>query len=161
LIHGDRSWQKLRSIWNGRPTWVRHNHGSKQFMNATSMPSPHANCPTFSLVRMRQEVMRQQESPEHPAVRTARTYMEAHFAEDISIAKLAALVSLSPLSFRACIWETYCCPSPRVPRAHSYREGAGVPRARPHAGFSRHSRRICGSKSSDPPLQTIPWNHTR
>lgn len=36
---------------------------------------------------------------ERPAVRAAREYMETHYADDISIARLAALVSLSPHHF--------------------------------------------------------------
>jgi transcriptional regulator GlxA family with amidase domain len=36
---------------------------------------------------------------ERPAVTAAREYMETHFAEDVTIAKLAALVSLSPFYF--------------------------------------------------------------
>lgn len=36
---------------------------------------------------------------ERPAIRAAREYMEIHYADDISIASLAALVSLSPHHF--------------------------------------------------------------
>jgi transcriptional regulator GlxA family with amidase domain len=36
---------------------------------------------------------------ERPAVTAALEYMETHFAEDVTIAKLAALVSLSPFYF--------------------------------------------------------------
>jgi len=36
---------------------------------------------------------------EHPAVRAAREYIETHFAEDVTIPKLATLVSLSPFYF--------------------------------------------------------------
>ena len=36
---------------------------------------------------------------ERPAVTAAREYMETHFAEDVTIAKLAALVSLIPFYF--------------------------------------------------------------
>jgi transcriptional regulator GlxA family with amidase domain len=68
-------------------------------MNAASMPSPHANGPSFPLARTRPELMLQPEGLKHPAVRTTRRYMEAHLAENISIAKLAALVSLSPYHF--------------------------------------------------------------
>ena len=35
----------------------------------------------------------------HPAVQKAREYMEAHFAEEVSVSGLAALVSLSPYYF--------------------------------------------------------------
>jgi transcriptional regulator GlxA family with amidase domain len=35
----------------------------------------------------------------HPAVKKAREYMEAHFAEKVSVGALAALVSLSPYHF--------------------------------------------------------------
>ena len=38
-------------------------------------------------------------SRERPAIRAAREYMETHYADDISIARLAALVSLSPHHF--------------------------------------------------------------
>lgn len=36
---------------------------------------------------------------QRPAIRAAREYMETHYAEDISIARLATLVSLSPHHF--------------------------------------------------------------
>jgi len=38
-------------------------------------------------------------STKHPAVQTALRYMEAHFAENVSIRKLAELVSLRPCHF--------------------------------------------------------------
>ena len=50
---------------------------------------------------------------ENPAVKTARDYMETHFAEDVSLSRLAQLVSLSPYYF-----------------AHAFERQTGLP---PHA----------------------------
>ena len=50
---------------------------------------------------------------ENPAVKTARDYMETHFANDVSLSKLAQLVSLSPYYF-----------------AHAFERETGLP---PHA----------------------------
>ncbi len=50
---------------------------------------------------------------ESPAVKKARDYMETHFAEDVSLSKLASLVSLSPYYF-----------------AHAFERETGLP---PHA----------------------------
>jgi AraC-like DNA-binding protein len=61
---------------------------------------------------------------ERPAVRTACEYMQAHFDEDISLSKLAALVSLSPYYFaRAFESETGLPP-------HAYLESVRVGKAR-------------------------------
>jgi AraC-like DNA-binding protein len=61
---------------------------------------------------------------EHPAVRAARQYMEDHFCENISVAKLAALVSLSPYHFaRVFVRQTSFPP-------HAYLEGIRIRKAR-------------------------------
>src|SRR5579863_7969562 len=63
-----------------------------------AMAAPHSNSPASSLLSLRQGVTLTS-AHEHPAVRRAREYMEIHFTENISIARLAALVSLSPYYF--------------------------------------------------------------
>ncbi len=61
---------------------------------------------------------------ERPAVRKAREYMEANFEEDVSLSKLAGLVSLSPYHFaRAFERETGLPP-------HAYLEGVRIRKAR-------------------------------
>jgi len=61
---------------------------------------------------------------EHPAIRKARTYIEDHFAEDISLSRLAAEVSLSPYYFaRAFQRETGLPP-------HGYLENVRIRKAR-------------------------------
>ena len=61
---------------------------------------------------------------ERPAVRTAREYMEANFHEDVTLSKLAAIVSLSPYHFaRAFEKETGLPP-------HAYLEGVRIRKVR-------------------------------
>lgn len=61
---------------------------------------------------------------ERSAVRTAREYIQAHFADDVSLSKLAALVSLSPYYFaRAFARETGLPP-------HAYLETVRIHKAR-------------------------------
>jgi len=61
---------------------------------------------------------------ERPAVRKAREYLETNFADDMSLFKLAGLVSLSPYYFaRAFERETGLPP-------HTYLEGVRIQRAR-------------------------------
>jgi len=61
---------------------------------------------------------------ERPAVRTACEYMQAHFDEDVSLSKLASLVSLSPYYFaRAFESETGLPP-------HAYLESVRIQKAR-------------------------------
>jgi AraC-like DNA-binding protein len=61
---------------------------------------------------------------EHPAVRRACEYIQAHFAENVSLSRLAALVSLSPYYFaRAFEKETGLPP-------HAYLENVRIRKAR-------------------------------
>jgi AraC-like DNA-binding protein len=61
---------------------------------------------------------------EHPAIRRARAYIEAHFGEDISLSSLAEEVSLSQYYFaRAFQQETGLPP-------HSYLENVRIRKAR-------------------------------
>jgi AraC-like DNA-binding protein len=61
---------------------------------------------------------------ERPAVRNAREYMHTHFEDDVSLSKLAGLVSLSPYYFaRAFENETGLPP-------HAYLEGVRIQKAR-------------------------------
>ena len=61
---------------------------------------------------------------EHPAIRKARAYIEGHFAEDISLSRLASEVSLSPYYFaRAFQQETGLPP-------HGYLENLRIRKAR-------------------------------
>jgi AraC-like DNA-binding protein len=61
---------------------------------------------------------------ERPAVRMAREYMEANFAEDVSLSKLAALVSLSPYYFARAFEREIGLPP------HAYLENVRIQKAR-------------------------------
>lgn len=61
---------------------------------------------------------------ERPAVRTACQYIQAHFAEDVSLAKLASLVSLSPYYFARAFEREIGLPP------HAYLENVRVQKAR-------------------------------
>jgi AraC-like DNA-binding protein len=59
-----------------------------------------------------------------PAFRTAREYIETHFAENVSISKLAALVSLSPYHFARTFGREIGLPP------HTYLESVRIRKAR-------------------------------
>jgi len=80
------------------------------------MPTHLANGHRCSPVCMGQEPVPQPCGSEHPPVQKARRYMEVHFAENVSIAKLGALVSLSPCHF-ARVFRRHTAVSP-----HAYLE---------------------------------------
>ena len=61
---------------------------------------------------------------ERPAVRTACQYIQAHFAEDVSLSKLASLVSLSPYYFARAFEREIGLPP------HAYLENVRVQKAR-------------------------------
>jgi AraC-like DNA-binding protein len=61
---------------------------------------------------------------ERPAVKTACEYMQAHFAEDVSLSKLASLVSLSPYYFARGFEREIGLPP------HAYLENVRVQKAR-------------------------------
>jgi len=61
---------------------------------------------------------------EHPAVRRAREYMETNFAHDISLSKVAHVVSLSPYYFARAFESEIGLPP------HAYLEGVRIRKAR-------------------------------
>ena len=61
---------------------------------------------------------------ERPAVRTACEYIQAHFAEDVSLSRLASLVSLSPFYFARAFEREIGLPP------HAYLENVRVQKAR-------------------------------
>jgi AraC-like DNA-binding protein len=61
---------------------------------------------------------------ERPAVRNAREYMETHFEDDVSLSKLAGLVSLSPYYFARAFESEIGLPP------HAYLEGVRIQKAR-------------------------------
>jgi AraC-like DNA-binding protein len=95
----------------------------KSLFNDRFMAALHGNSPA-SLLCLRPDVTLSSASREHPAVRTARQYMEVHFGENISIAKLAALVSLSPYHFVRVFGRQTSFPP------HAYLEGIRIRKAR-------------------------------
>lgn len=88
-----------------------------------------SRCSTPALVRpMTRQVdsglMQKRVGRARPAIKKAREYIEAHFAEDVSVSKLARLVSLSPCYFaRAFKKETGLPP-------HAYLESVRLRKAR-------------------------------
>jgi len=88
------------------------------------MATLRANNPASSLLCLRPDVTLSLAGPEHPAVRIARQYIEVHFGENISIAKLAALVSLSPYHFARLFGRQTSFPP------HAYLEGIRIRKAR-------------------------------
>ena len=88
------------------------------------MAAQHANSPASSLLCPCPGVTVRPGGSEHPAVRAARKYMEVHFGENISIAKLAGLVSWSPYHFARVFGRQTSFPP------HAYLEGVRIRKAR-------------------------------
>ena len=95
---------------------------------------------------------------ERPPVRTACEYIQAHFADDVSLSKLAALVSLSPLlcaGVREGDWPSTPCLSGN--RADS--QGPRISGPGPYGRLCRAFGWLCRPKPSYAPLQEISGDH--
>jgi AraC-like DNA-binding protein len=94
--------------------------------------APKAECESFLLRALARLMTRHADSQfalrpvgrERPAVRKAREYMEANFAEDVSLSKLASSVSLSPYYFARAFKREIGLPP------HAYLETVRIQKAR-------------------------------